>query len=108
MTTTYQGRNVRVTAMRDITERKQSEQALRGSEERFRQLFEHSVDALFVIHDETRKIVDCNQEACRSLGYSREELLALRLDDFACEILSEEEKRQKAKSHDGEIKDLRL
>jgi diguanylate cyclase (GGDEF)-like protein/PAS domain S-box-containing protein len=95
---TYRGRNVRVAAIRDVTARKRAEEALRESEGRFRQLFEHSVDALFVIHDETREIVDCNREACRSLGYSREELLALRLDDFACEILSEEEKRQRGSS----------
>jgi diguanylate cyclase (GGDEF)-like protein/PAS domain S-box-containing protein len=95
---TYRGRNVRVAAIRDVTARKRTEEALRESEGRFRQLFEHSVDALFVIHDETREIVDCNREACRSLGYSREELLALRLDDFAREILSEEEKRQRGSS----------
>jgi diguanylate cyclase (GGDEF)-like protein/PAS domain S-box-containing protein len=96
--TTYRGRSVRVAAVRDVTERKRADEALRRSEGRFRQLFEHSVDALFVIHDETREIVDCNREACRSLGYSREELLALRLDDFAREILSEEEKRQRGSS----------
>ncbi len=95
---TYRGRNVRVATVRDVTERKRAEEALRESERRFRQLFEHSVDALFVIHDETREIVDCNREACRSLGYSREELLALRLDDFVLEILSEEEKRQRGSS----------
>ncbi len=84
-----------ISQMQDITERKRAEEALRRSERRFKQLFEHSVDALFVIDDETREIIDCNQEACRSLGYSREELLALRLDDFVREILSEEEKRQR-------------
>jgi diguanylate cyclase (GGDEF)-like protein/PAS domain S-box-containing protein len=84
-----------IAQMQDVTERKRADEALKESEGRFRQLFEHSVDALFVIHDETREIVDCNQEACRSLGYHREELLALRLDDFALEILSEEEKRQR-------------
>jgi diguanylate cyclase (GGDEF)-like protein/PAS domain S-box-containing protein len=95
---THWGRNARVTAIRDVTERMRAEEALRRSEGRFRQLFEHSVDALLVIHDETREIVDCNQEACRSLGYSREDLLALRLDDFALELLSEEEKRQRGSS----------
>ncbi len=84
-----------IAQMQDVTERKRAEEALRESEGRFRQLFEHSVDALFVIHDETREIVDCNREACRSLGYSREELLALRLDDVALDLLSEEEKRQR-------------
>ena len=96
--TTYWGRSVRVATVRDVTERKRAGEALRRSEGRFRQLFEHSVDALFVIHDESREIVDCNREACRSLGYSREELLALRLDDFVLEILSEEEKRQRGSS----------
>ncbi len=58
-----------VSTIWDVTECKQADEALMESEWRFRQLFEHSVDALFVIHDETREIVDCNQEACRSLGY---------------------------------------
>ncbi len=69
--------------------------ALGESERRFRQLFENSADALFVMHPETREVVDCNREACRSLRYPREELLALRLEDFACEVLSEEEKRRR-------------
>ena len=72
-----------------------AEQALRESEQRFRQLFDNSGDALFVIHPETREIVDCNSEACRSLGYSRKDLLSLRLEDFALELLSEEEKRRR-------------
>lgn len=72
-----------------------TEEALRESERRFRQLFENSGDALFVIDPETREIVDCNSEACRSLEYSRKDLLGLRLEDFALELLSEEEKRRR-------------
>ncbi len=80
-----------VCLVRDITQRKQAEHALRESEKRFRQLFEQSVDALFV-HDATGRVVDCNSEACRSLGYSREELLSLSLEDFVTNLLSKEER----------------
>ncbi|CAA9459132.1 MAG: diguanylate cyclase/phosphodiesterase (GGDEF & EAL domains) with PAS/PAC sensor(s) [uncultured Rubrobacteraceae bacterium] len=81
----------RVLIIREITERKRADEALRETEERFRQLFEQSVDALLV-HDEKGRMVDCNAEACRSLGYSREELLSLSVKDFATNLLSEEEK----------------
>ncbi|MEO1067793.1 MAG: ATP-binding protein [Cyanobacteria bacterium J06638_6] len=46
------------------------------SETRFRTLVEQAVDAFFVV-DATGHIVDVNQNACDSLGYSREELLQL-------------------------------
>jgi two-component system sensor histidine kinase/response regulator len=64
---------------------------LRESEERFRAIFDQSVDALLV-HDETGRIVDCNAEACRSLGYSREEMLSLSVKDFASNLVSDREK----------------
>jgi diguanylate cyclase (GGDEF)-like protein/PAS domain S-box-containing protein len=73
--------------------------ALTRSESRFRQLFENSVDALFV-HDEEGRIVDCNAEACRSLGYPRKELLALSVKDFVTDRVFDEEGRREAK---GEI-----
>jgi len=47
---------------------------LRASEERFRLLFEHSPDAIFV-EDESGHILDLNPEACRLHGMNREELL---------------------------------
>jgi PAS domain-containing protein len=70
-------------------ERKQAEEDLRESLGQFKDLFDPSVDSLFV-HDPSGKIVDCNAEACRSLGYSREELLRLSVKDFATNLAKPE------------------
>lgn len=60
-------------------ERKQGELRLKDSEERFKNLVERLSDALF-LYDGTGRIVEANQEAFVSLGYSREELLNLSVD----------------------------
>ena len=77
---------------RDITERKEAEEALRESEDRFRQLFTQSVDIL-VVHDGDGRIFDCNGAACSALGYSREEMLSLSVQDLDPNMLSGEERR---------------
>ena len=76
-------------ARSDEAERKQAEEDLRESLGQFKDLFDPSVDSLFV-HDPSGKIVDCNAEACRSLGYSREELLRLSVKDFATNLAKPE------------------
>lgn len=58
----------------DITERKLAEQALRESEERYRNFVEHTLDGL-MIHSTTGVILDVNAQACNMLGYTREELI---------------------------------
>lgn len=83
--------NRRVAVIEDITRQRRAEEAFAESEGRFRQLFENSVDAL-LIHDEEGRIVDCNVEAYRSLGYTREELLALSMKDIAEDVVSGEER----------------
>ena len=70
-----------------MTERRQTEEKLRESEERFRQLFDQSVDAL-MIHDREGRLIDFNAEAIRSLGYSEKELRRLRVKDFATNLIS--------------------
>src|SRR4029077_15097864 len=60
----------------DITERKRAEEELRAAETRFRTYVDHATDALFV-HDDQRKVVDVNRQACESLGYTREELIGM-------------------------------
>ena len=58
-----------------------AEKALRESEERFRTLVEQASDAIFV-HDENGKLLDANQSACETLGYSRKELLEMSVLDI--------------------------
>jgi diguanylate cyclase (GGDEF)-like protein/PAS domain S-box-containing protein len=81
-----------LTLARDVTERRRAEQALKESEKLLRQLFERSADALFLYGGDGR-IIDCNSEACNSLGYSREELLALSATDIAVNTTPDEERR---------------
>ena len=57
------------------------DQRLQESEQRLRTLFEGIDDALFV-HDMEGRILDCNPAACRRLGYTRDEFLALRTSDI--------------------------
>jgi PAS domain S-box-containing protein len=65
---------------RQLSASEEAEQGLRDKEQWFRRLVEHAGDALFVVDRETR-VVDVNQRACESLGYSREEMLRLTLAD---------------------------
>jgi two-component system sensor histidine kinase/response regulator len=65
----------------DITNLKQTEEALRSSERRFRVFVDHAADAFFLF-DERGHMVDVNRRACESLGYTRDELLAMTPFDF--------------------------
>jgi diguanylate cyclase (GGDEF)-like protein/PAS domain S-box-containing protein len=87
-------RRLRGRLEREISSRRRAEGELRESEERFRQLLELSGDALFV-HDDRGRIYDCNSEAYRSLGYSREELLSMRIGDFVSDMIPEDERTAK-------------
>jgi two-component system cell cycle sensor histidine kinase/response regulator CckA len=61
---------------REIGERRAVEQALRESEERYRNLFEQSRDAIFITSREGR-LIDSNQSVVDLFGYSRKELRSL-------------------------------
>ncbi len=49
----------------------------------FRRLIDNANDALFVADPDTGRFLDVNRAAARSLGYSTEEMLTLRVEDIA-------------------------
>jgi PAS domain S-box-containing protein len=67
--------------VKDITERKQSEEALRESERQYRHLFNSIADSIFV-HDLTGRILDVNHKACIKYGYNKEELCQMNAADI--------------------------
>ena len=71
--------------MDDFTEDKLEADALRKTNVElslFRKLLDHSSDAIEVIDPLTLQFLDVNETACRDLGYSREELLAMTVSDI--------------------------
>jgi PAS domain S-box-containing protein len=67
---------------RDITERKQIEEVLRESEERYRTIIEQSADSIYLADIETRRLIEANQSFQRLLGYTYHEIPALTIYDF--------------------------
>ena len=60
--------------LRDITERKRTEAALRASEESYRAIFNASTDGIYIHDVETGVIIDANRQACTVIEYPVEEL----------------------------------
>ncbi len=74
----------------DITDRKKAEEALRESEEKFRNLFRTSRDFLSISNLEG-KVIDANDAAREFFGYSLEEIPGIRMGD----LYEDPEDRQK-------------
>lgn len=70
-----------VLIIQDITERKISETALRESENKFRNLFDFATDAIFV-QSLNGRIISVNNQACKLLGYTKDELGTLKFSEL--------------------------
>jgi PAS domain S-box-containing protein len=68
--------------IRDITDRKQAEEALRESEERFRALFEQAAVGVALLETKTGRYIRINQKYCDIVGYTIEEMLNKTLQDL--------------------------
>ena len=70
-----------VIVLRDVTERRLAEGALRASEQRYRTVIEQAFDGVWLA-DQESTIIDVNPGACAILGYTRDELIGGRAADL--------------------------
>lgn len=61
------------------------EKQIRERDHRIRALFDNTADSL-CMHDMEGRVLDVNQRTCEALGYEREELLRMRIDDVEMEL----------------------
>jgi PAS domain S-box-containing protein len=60
----------------------QTLEQIKISESNFRAIFENAPESIYIVDIDTRQIMDCNSFTVEWLGYSRRELLSMKVDDI--------------------------
>jgi PAS domain S-box-containing protein len=95
----YKEKDVDLSIIRDITERRQAEEALRESEEKYRALFAAESDGIIVVDRQTGVIIDCNDALPRMYGYRKEEMIGKHTTATSAEPDATEEAIRAGTSH---------
>ena len=74
-----EGKQVLTAIVRDVTKRVRAEQALRLSEQKYRDLFESANDPILIFEPETETILAANAQACETYGFGPDELVGTSL-----------------------------
>ena len=95
-----------VTIYEDVTERMQAEQAVRESEEKYRSLFEDSIDGIFITATDGT-LIDANQSFLELFGYNREEIIGASILKTYADTADRNRFRQEIEKR-GSVKDYPL
>lgn len=80
--TKLQGDTITIVFIRDISLRKETEKAIRESEESYRGLFDNASEAIYIL-DSSGVFLDVNMNGQRMYGYSKVEIVGLTPEDIA-------------------------
>ncbi len=95
--------------VRDFTRQKETELALKQSEEKYRQTFHTMPDAIVITELETSRYVEVNEAFCRMIGCSREQVLGRTFSDLGI-LINPEIRRsiQEMLEKQGEVQGLEV
>lgn len=89
---TYHGKPSILSTARDITERKKAADQLRESEERFETVIENLPQGV-LLHNLDGAILMVNKASCELVGYTKEELLNMKVSDIDPKSLSRDDRK---------------
>ena len=98
----------RIGVARDIAERKKAEEILTESEEKFRNFFDLSPQAISLTDAETGRMIDVNMMFCALAQYSAEEIIGKRTTEAGFYSEHDREKFVRMLETSGEVHGLRM
>ncbi len=103
------GKDCLVAIVRDITERKRAEEAVRISEDKFAKVFQASPDIIVLTSLNDGRLVDVNERLKDATGYIPEEIIGKRTDELQFWVDPTERDRYIALlMRDGRVRDLEV
>jgi two-component system cell cycle sensor histidine kinase/response regulator CckA len=94
--------------LRNVDERKRSEEALKQSEFRFRTLFNLSPQAIALTEVETGRLIDVNEKFCELTKYTKQEIVGRTTTEMAFYADPDRNRFTKELKSKGEVKGLEM